>query len=109
MWQQVETQCGSLIEGEPEQERSPDGVFSLWEKAMPLLLQQEFIYSYCMYNKRELKEKPQRARIKRISLMKDRPHLHFQLWDKGPFYQLQMKAAVRDRNIYKYNTETTFS
>jgi hypothetical protein len=108
MWQQIETQCGSLIEGEPEQERFPEGIFSLWEKAMALLLRQEFIYGYCMYNKRELKEKPQRARIERITLMKDRPHLHFQLLDKGPFYQLHMKVAVRDRNIYKYNTETTF-
>ncbi|WP_298736132.1 hypothetical protein [uncultured Chitinophaga sp.] len=108
MWQQVETQCGSLIEGDPEQERSPAGIFNLWEKAMPLLLQQQFIYAYCLYNKRELKEKPQRARIERITLVKDRPHIHFLLLDKGPLYHLQMKGAVRDRNIYKYNTETTF-
>ncbi|GAA0526700.1 hypothetical protein [Chitinophaga japonensis] len=108
MWQQVEMQSGSLLESEPGQERSPAGIFGLWEKAMPLLLQQEFIYSYGLYNKRELKGKPQRARIERITLVKDRPHLHFQLLDKGPLYQLQMKVAIRDRNIYKYNTETTF-
>ncbi|WP_291912712.1 hypothetical protein [Chitinophaga sp. CB10] len=108
MWQQVETQSGSLIEGEPEQECEPAGVFSLWEKAMPLLLQQEFIYRYGLYNKRELKEKPQRARIERVQLSKDRPRLHFQLLDKGAFYQLYMKVAVRDRNIHKCDTETTF-
>ena len=61
-----------------------------------------------MYNKRELKEKPQRARIERVQLSKDRPRLHFQLLDKGAFYQLYMKVAVRDRNIHKYDTEATF-
>ncbi|MBN9383569.1 MAG: hypothetical protein J0H74_22615 [Chitinophagaceae bacterium] len=77
MWRQVETQAGSLLEGEPEQERSPAGIFGLWEKAMPLLLQQEFIYSYGLYNKRELKEKPQRTRIERITLMKSGKKRHF--------------------------------
>ncbi|GEP97764.1 hypothetical protein [Chitinophaga cymbidii] len=108
MWQQTEKQSGSLIEGEPEKERSPIGIFSLWEKAMPLLLQQEFIYRYSLYGKRELKEKPSRGRIERISLLKDTPRLHFQLLDKGAFYQLQMKVTIRDKKVNKYNAETTF-
>ncbi|WPV65963.1 hypothetical protein [Chitinophaga sp. LS1] len=105
MWQQAETRSGSLIEGEPELPAT--GIFSLWERAMLLLHHQEFIYRYGFYGKRELKGKPQRARIQRISLIKDTPRLYFQLIDKGAFYQLQMKVSIKDRNI-NYDVETPF-
>jgi hypothetical protein len=106
MWQQVETQSGSLFEGEPEQERSPSGIFSLWEKALPLLRQQEFTYKYILYGRRELKQKPSRTRIERIGVEKDRPRLYFQLINKGAIWELRLKAALRAKPINNYDIQT---
>lgn len=85
----------SLNSTEPSQASSLQTLFNLWKKAIPLLMQQEFVYIYYLYFKKELKGRPARNRLRKVNVRGEAPRLHFKLRKKDSFYQLHMNASIR--------------
>jgi uncharacterized membrane protein YqaE (UPF0057 family) len=108
MWTTAKAQPNSLLAAHAEVDYLPAIIFAMWEKAIPMLQHQQFIYRYTFYGKRERRSKPSKSRLERINLLPDVPRLHFLLIDKGAFYQLQMKITIEGRNINQYDSQTTF-
>lgn len=82
-------------------------VFSLWQKAFKLLLEQH-TYIHPFFRKRQLKGKPSPSWMIKRKMQKDVPVIQFQLTDKGAFYQLQMKPVINGKAISKYKLLDTF-
>lgn len=85
----------SLNSTEPLQASSLQTLFSLWKRAIPLLMQQEFVYMYYLYYIKELKGRPARNRLRKVNVRGEVPRLHFKLRKKASYYQLHMNASIR--------------
>lgn len=109
LWKIVEKSSGQLLPEQPPKnwEDKLDAVFNAWKKLFPLLQKQAFVYSYYLYGVRELKNRPAKKRIKRITLSELLPSLRFTLTDKGAFYQFQMQVWVNGKELSKYDAGVT--
>ncbi|OQP59985.1 hypothetical protein A3860_35010 [Niastella vici] len=108
MRQEIKNGSGSIIDCDPEQTSCAVNIFNLWNKALPILHQQSFIYRYNFYYKIQLTGRPEKGRLQRISLSREKPLLHFQLNDKGAFYQLEMNVSIKGKNLKHFDTVSTF-
>jgi len=109
MYKLVEKLPDQLIHGEMLFNGTEDvsNVFSLWQKAFNLLLDQH-IYIHPFFRKRQLKGKPTPSWLIKVNMQKDVPVIQFQLIDKGVFYQLQMKFVINGKAISNCKTLDTF-
>ncbi|MEJ7671698.1 MAG: hypothetical protein WKF59_03085 [Chitinophagaceae bacterium] len=109
MYKLVEKLPDQLIHGEMLFNGTEDisDVFSLWQKAFKLLLEQH-TYIHPLFRKRQLKGKPTPSWMIKINMQKNVPVIQFQLSDKGAFYQLQMKPVINGKAINKYKVPDTF-
>jgi hypothetical protein len=108
MFSAIKTENGSLIPPDTDQTSAALSIFNLWNKALPILHQQPFIYRYNYYYRLELKDKPQKGRLQRIRVSTQKPQLSFKLIDKGAFYQLEMNVAVQGKIHKQFDTISTF-
>jgi hypothetical protein len=108
MWQEIKNGSGSIIACDTEQTSCAVNIFNLWNKALSILPQQPFIYLYNFYYNIQLKGRPQKSRLQRINLSKQKPLLLFQLIDKGAFYQLEMNVAIKGKKIKQFDAVSTF-
>ncbi len=74
-------------------------LFGLWQKAIPLLQQQEYLYNFYLNRKRELRGKPIKRHLREIEIHDDTPGLRFRLTDKGPFYLLEIEVWLKGRKL----------
>ncbi len=109
LWKMVEKLPGHLInEQAPKQLKDSQGaVLDAWKKLFPLLQKQSFVYSYYLYGVRELKNRPARGRIKKITISESLPSIRFVLVDKGAFYQFQMHVLVNGKELSGYDAGIT--
>lgn len=108
MLMETQNQIGSIITCDIEQINCAVNIFNLWKKAIPSLLHQSFVYRYNFYYRVQLKDRPQKGRLQRIYLSRERPYLYFQLIDKGPFYQLEMKVCIKGNILKHFDAISTF-
>lgn len=70
--------------------------FNQWERALPMLSQQPFVYKLRLaHPKYFMRSTPGRKYLERITLSTERPQLQFFLKDKGNYYQLSLLYLVR--------------
>lgn len=109
LWKIVEKQKGSIVNDQPTKNsiQTLTAIFHAWEKIIPMLQRQPFVYSYYLYGVRELKGTPQKRRIRKITLSSDFPELRFILKDMGVFYQLEMQVWVNNNLLLEPDIGTT--
>jgi hypothetical protein len=109
LWKIVEKQKGNIVNNQPTKNsiQSLTAIFHAWEKIIPMLQRQPFVYSYYLYGVKELKGTPQKRRIRKITLSSDLPELRFILKDMGVFYQLEMQVWVNDNLLLDPDVGTT--
>lgn len=109
MWKLVEKLPSSLIDQLAASDtEEAEKVFNLWQQAIPILQRQPFLFTYYLYNEKELKGKPARQRIDEAHIDNTVPSLHFQLSDKDAFYQLHMKVSLNGRELTKFDADINF-
>jgi hypothetical protein len=108
MWKQAENSNGKFLENEESDREKLKELFSLWERAILILQQQEYVYRHPFYWARYLKGKPSKSYMHRIVIEKERPKLFFHLADKGNFYQLCLKVDVDGKSISQFNSDFWF-
>jgi hypothetical protein len=108
MWMEAKNQSGSIITCDAEQTNCAVNIFNLWNKALPILRHQPFVYLYNFYHRVQLKNRPQKGRLQRVYLSREKPYLHFQLIDNGPFYQLEMKVSIKGDTLRHFDAISTF-
>ena len=109
MWKLVEKLSSSLIDQLAASAMSDaEEVFNLWQQAVPILQRQPFLFTYYLYNEKELKGKPARQRIDEVHIDNAVPSLYFQLTDKDAFYQLHMKVSLNGKELTKFDADIGF-
>ena len=110
LWKKVEKTPGHIIHDENIKTAAGNlaAIFDAWQKSWPLLRQQPFIYTYYTYGIRDLKNKPAKKRIQKITLSDAIPAIRFVLMDKGAFYQFQMQVSVNSKWLTGYDAGITF-
>lgn len=98
----------SLTSEEPSQKSSLQTLFHLWVEAIPLLAQQDFVCLYNLHFKNELKSRPAKNRVWKINIRGEVPQLRFELKKNETFYQLQMKATVKGRQVKEVDWDAVF-
>ena len=104
----VKESPGSIINKNGDEHSVSETVYKLWKEILPLLTKQEYVFLDDYYGERYLKEKPGIRSVRRVTILMDTPKLHFQLVDKGSFYQLQMKITINRNKLFKYNVRDAF-
>jgi hypothetical protein len=70
--------------------------FNQWERALPMLSQQPFVYKLRLaHPKYFMRSTPGRKYLERITLSTERPQLQFILKNKGKYFQLSLQYLVR--------------
>lgn len=108
MCQLAEKMPGSLLNELPLDEEKISGLFRLWQIAFPLLQDQQFIYNYTLYWKRDLRGKPEKSKLGWIDISTQKPRLHFHLLDKGDVLQLHLRISVKGEMLADYFAEQLF-
>ncbi|MDB5232043.1 MAG: hypothetical protein JWN76_2848 [Chitinophagaceae bacterium] len=110
LWKLVEKIPGWMLIQEEDTDPKPPlkKIFDLWEQALPLLKKQQLVYAYYFYGPKELKLRPKKERTQKIFISGERPRIHFELSDKGVFYQLRLIITVNDKPIDDYDAGYTF-
>src|SRR5690606_24839561 len=108
MWKLVEQLPGRLQELAEDKKKLASQLFLLWEKTVPILYHQEFIYQYCLHRLRNLKGKPDKSGMIRSRLSKERPVLQFMLRDKGDYYSFLPVLVIRGVKHFTFDTKVRF-
>lgn len=109
MWRQVET-LGDIViykEMSDDNRHRLSILFELWQKAIPLL-QKQYVFKHPYFFTRYLKGRPSKSYIEDIRICQEKPSIKFQLIDKGPFYQLEMKVLLNRKAIKNCEPITAF-
>ncbi len=72
-------------------------LFKLWNKALPLLMQQRFTHYFYTYGMRNVVGKPVMRDMKLVEFSMEVPVLSFVLKDEGDYYELQLKLKVKGK------------
>jgi hypothetical protein len=83
-------------------------LFGLWQKALPLLKRQGFVYHYMYYWKTELRGRPEKEKLYRISMPDERPQIYFELVEHKAFYRLHIRMAIGRKPVKEFNARTPF-
>ena len=78
-------------------------LFKLWNKALPLLMQQRFTHYFYSYGMRNVTGKPVMRDMKLVEFTMEVPVLSFVLKDEGDYYELQLKLKVKGKSLH-FNT-----
>ncbi|MGQ7856898.1 hypothetical protein ACUN24_21885 [Pedobacter sp. WC2501] len=79
-------------------------LFKLWNKALPLLMQQRFTHYFYSYGMRNVTGKPVMRDMKLVEFSMEVPVLSFLLKDEGDYYELQLKLKVKGKSLH-FNTD----
>lgn len=108
MWQLAENLPVSFIKEPIAEQEKIAALFDLWRKAFSLLQNQQYVFQYGLYWKREMKGKPSKQRVDKIEVRTETPRLQFHLSDRGDIYQLQLKASIKGRLHDNFFTDYLF-
>jgi len=75
-------------------------LLKLWNKALPLLMQQRFTHYFYTYGLRNVTGKPVMRDMKRIEFAMEVPVLSFVLKDEGDYYELELKIKVKGKLLH---------
>lgn len=79
-------------------------LFKLWNKALPLLMQQRFTHYFYSYGLRNVAGKPVMRDMKLVEFAMEVPVLSFVLKDEGDYYELQLQLKVKGKLLH-FNTD----
>ncbi|MBE5320940.1 hypothetical protein IM793_17375 [Pedobacter sp. MR2016-19] len=79
-------------------------LFKLWNKALPLLMQQRFTHYFYSYGLRNVTGKPVMRDMKLVEFSMEVPVLSFVLKDEGDYYELELKLKVKGKLLH-FNTD----
>jgi hypothetical protein len=79
-------------------------LFKLWNKALPLLMQQRFTHYCYSYGLCNVTGKPVMRDMKLVDFTMEVPVLSFVLKDEGDYYELQLKLKVKGKPLH-FNTD----
>jgi len=79
-------------------------LFKLWNKALPLLMQQRFTHYFYSYGMRNVTGKPVMRDMKLVEFSMEVPVLSFVLKDEGDYYELELKLKVKGKLLH-FNTD----
>lgn len=108
LWKLVEKNPGSQINFLDDQQPAMIEAYNSWEKILPLLFREKFVYVYNLYGLKELKERPHKNRISALTLTEDKPQLHFHLKNQSDFYRLEIKVSVNGKTLRNFDGGMTF-
>ena len=75
-------------------------LLKLWNKALPLLMQQRFTHYFYSYGMRNVVGKPVMRDMKLVEFSMEVPVLSFVLKDEGDYYELQLKLKVKGKLLH---------
>ncbi|WP_412468210.1 hypothetical protein [Pedobacter sp. KLB.chiD] len=75
-------------------------LFKLWNKALPLLMQQRFTHHFNTYGLRNVTGKPVMRDMKMVEFAMEVPVLSFALKDEGDYYELLLKIKVKGKLLH---------
>ncbi|MDE1191830.1 MAG: hypothetical protein PW786_06810 [Arachidicoccus sp.] len=108
IWKIAEYTNRFVLENKDNNCEKLQAMLNIWEKALPNLKRQEYVFCFPFFRKRILKAKPYLKYMKRIKVQQEIPTLHFQLTDKGAFYQLIIKVNIGAKSYVQFDSEATF-
>lgn len=108
MWKLAEKMPGSFKEMDAAQQALIPQIFALWEEALPVLAQQQSLYSYRLAKIRDLKQPPQRKYMHVCRISVERPVLSFVLKDCGAYYLFYPELSIRDKKYSDFRSEDPF-
>lgn len=95
---------GSLLQLEPGMEGVAHELFLLWEKALPMLFHQEYVFRYPIGGKAGLRGKPEKSRLVKALVGKDRPQLSFELYDHENHFLLKPVLRLRGKRVSDFKS-----
>ena len=108
MWRLAQNLPGSLLNEPVDEPSKLHDLFDLWQQAIPLLYNQSFIYTYCMFWKRELKHKPEKRKLERVEISPATPSIRFLLLDRGDIFQLHIRVFIKEQVLESYCADHLF-
>lgn len=75
-------------------------LLKLWNKALPLLMQQRFTHYFYTYGMRNVTGKPVMRDMKLVEFAMEVPVLSFVLKDEGDYYELELKLKVKGKLLH---------
>ncbi|MFC1223017.1 hypothetical protein ACFE6N_04360 [Pedobacter sp. BG31] len=75
-------------------------LLKLWNKALPLLMQQRFTHYFYTYGLRNVTGKPVMRDMKMVEFAMEVPVLSFVLKDEGDYYELELKLKVKGKLLH---------
>jgi len=75
-------------------------LLKLWNKALPLLMQQRFTHYFYTYGMRNVTGKPVMRDMKLVEFSIEVPVLSFVLKDEGDYYELELKLKVKGKLLH---------
>jgi len=75
-------------------------LLKLWNKALPLLMQQRFTHYFYTYGLRNVTGKPVMRDMTMVEFAMEVPVLSFVLKDEGDYYELQLKIKVKGKLLH---------
>jgi hypothetical protein len=84
--------------------------FNIWQTLLPILQRQPFVYIYDFFGPGELRirHRPEKKRVRLVSINCDIPFVSFILKDKGMYWQLTMQLTIKNHLLQEYNIDTSF-
>ena len=95
---------GSLLQLEPGIEGAAHELFLLWEKALPMLFHQEYVFRYPIGGRTGLRGKPEKSRLVKAPVGKDRPQLSFELHDHDNHFLFKPVLWLRGKRISNFRS-----
>ena len=95
---------GSLLQLEFGMEGAAHELFLLWEKALPMLFHQEYVFRYPIGGRTGLRGKPEKSRLLKAPVGKDRPQLSFELHDHDNHFLLKPVLRLRGKRVSDFKS-----
>lgn len=108
MWKLVEKLPGTFRNITAEHETQLLQLFTLWEEALPLLVQQQRLFTYRLAWVRDLKRPPHKQDMYACSMSPERPVLSFVLKNCGEHYQFYPQLHARGKSLTDFFVEQPF-
>ncbi len=83
-------------------------LFHLWQKALPLVLKEQFVYRYHSFRLKFLKTKPHKQYMRSCVLHTETPKLSFTLSEKEDFYVLKLSLTIKGKAVRRDDYENAF-
>lgn len=108
MWKLVEKLPGTFRNITAEHKAQLVQLFTLWEEALPLLVQQQRLFTYRLAWVRDLKRPPHKQDMYACSISPERPVLSFVLKNCGEHYQFYPQLHARGKSLPDFFVEQPF-